>query len=143
MAAAPNAGDAQQQQGGDAPEVLVNEHQWTLAAKEALDKVTAAYGTWKQQPAAATEGALQDAVRAFMRLPARHPKKSVALRVPEDLQRLAAGMDPNPEVEGADPQQQQGGAPAQQGAAGYIVKPFTKATLEDKVNNILTKLGLK
>ncbi len=32
---------------------------------------------------------------------------------------------------------------AQQGAAGYIVKPFTKATLEDKVNNILTKLGLK
>ena len=32
---------------------------------------------------------------------------------------------------------------AQQGAAGYIVKPFTKATLEDKVNNILTKVGLK
>jgi two-component system chemotaxis response regulator CheY len=32
---------------------------------------------------------------------------------------------------------------AQQGAAGYIVKPFTKATLEDKVNNILTKAGLK
>ena len=32
---------------------------------------------------------------------------------------------------------------AQQGAAGYIVKPFTKATLEDKVNLILTKLGLK
>lgn len=32
---------------------------------------------------------------------------------------------------------------AQQGASGYIVKPFTKATLEDKVNNILTKLGLK
>ncbi len=32
---------------------------------------------------------------------------------------------------------------AQQGAAGYIVKPFTKATLEDKVNHILTKLGLK
>ena len=32
---------------------------------------------------------------------------------------------------------------AQQGAAGYIVKPFTKATLEDKVNNILTKLGMK
>ena len=32
---------------------------------------------------------------------------------------------------------------AQQGAAGYIVKPFTKATLEDKVNNILAKLGLK
>ncbi len=31
---------------------------------------------------------------------------------------------------------------AQQGAAGYIVKPFTKATLEDKVNLILTKLGL-
>ena len=32
---------------------------------------------------------------------------------------------------------------AQQGAAGYIVKPFTKATLEDKVTLILTKLGLK
>jgi len=32
---------------------------------------------------------------------------------------------------------------AQQGAAGYIVKPFTKATLEDKVNHILTKSGLK
>ncbi len=32
---------------------------------------------------------------------------------------------------------------AQEGAAGYIVKPFTKATLEDKVNNILTKVGLK
>lgn len=32
---------------------------------------------------------------------------------------------------------------AQQGASGYIVKPFTKATLEDKVNNILTKLGMK
>jgi two-component system, chemotaxis family, chemotaxis protein CheY len=34
-------------------------------------------------------------------------------------------------------------AAAQQGAAGYIVKPFTKATLEDKVNHILTKVGLK
>jgi two-component system chemotaxis response regulator CheY len=34
-------------------------------------------------------------------------------------------------------------AAAQQGAAGYIVKPFTKATLEDKVNNILAKAGLK
>ena len=32
---------------------------------------------------------------------------------------------------------------AQSGAAGYIVKPFTKATLEDKVNLILTKMGLK
>ena len=32
---------------------------------------------------------------------------------------------------------------AQSGAAGYIVKPFTKAVLEDKVNLILTKLGLK
>ena len=32
---------------------------------------------------------------------------------------------------------------AQQGASGYIVKPFTKATLEDKVNLILTKMGLK
>ncbi|QHI97969.1 chemotaxis protein CheY [Xylophilus rhododendri] len=33
-------------------------------------------------------------------------------------------------------------AAAQGGAAGYIVKPFTKATLEDKVNNILKKTGL-
>ena len=32
---------------------------------------------------------------------------------------------------------------AQQGAAGYIVKPFTKATLEDKVAHILKKLGLQ
>ncbi len=32
---------------------------------------------------------------------------------------------------------------AQQGASGYIVKPFTKATLEEKVSLILTKLGLK
>ncbi len=31
---------------------------------------------------------------------------------------------------------------AQGGAAGYIVKPFTKATLEDKVSAILKKLGL-
>jgi len=31
---------------------------------------------------------------------------------------------------------------AQSGAAGYIVKPFTKATLEDKLTNILQKLGL-
>ena len=30
---------------------------------------------------------------------------------------------------------------AQDGAAGYIVKPFTKATLEDKVNKILQKLA--
>jgi two-component system chemotaxis response regulator CheY len=29
---------------------------------------------------------------------------------------------------------------AQSGAAGYIVKPFTKATLEDKVQKILLKL---
>ena len=28
---------------------------------------------------------------------------------------------------------------AQSGAAGYIVKPFTKATLEEKVQNILQK----
>ena len=28
---------------------------------------------------------------------------------------------------------------AQQGAAGYIVKPFTKATLEDKVKHIMTR----
>jgi two-component system, chemotaxis family, chemotaxis protein CheY len=32
---------------------------------------------------------------------------------------------------------------AQQGAAGYIVKPFTKATLEDKVIFILKKVGLQ
>lgn len=31
---------------------------------------------------------------------------------------------------------------AQSGAAGYIVKPFTKATLEDKLINIIKKLGL-
>ncbi|MCX7961790.1 MAG: chemotaxis response regulator CheY [Burkholderiales bacterium] len=30
---------------------------------------------------------------------------------------------------------------AQAGASGYIVKPFTKATLEEKVNKILQKLG--
>ena len=32
---------------------------------------------------------------------------------------------------------------AQQGAAGYIVKLFTKATLEDKLNHILKKMGLQ
>ncbi len=32
---------------------------------------------------------------------------------------------------------------AQQGAAGYIVKPFTKATLEDKLVHILKKTGLQ
>ena len=31
---------------------------------------------------------------------------------------------------------------AQSGAAGYIVKPFTKATLEDKLINIIKKMGL-
>lgn len=30
---------------------------------------------------------------------------------------------------------------AQEGAAGYIVKPFTKATLEEKVEKIMQKLG--
>jgi two-component system chemotaxis response regulator CheY len=30
---------------------------------------------------------------------------------------------------------------AQSGASGYIVKPFTKATLEEKVQKILQKLG--
>ena len=30
---------------------------------------------------------------------------------------------------------------AQSGAAGYIVKPFTKATLEEKVTKILQKLA--
>jgi two-component system chemotaxis response regulator CheY len=33
-------------------------------------------------------------------------------------------------------------AAAQGGAAGYIVKPFTKATLEEKVAAILKKYGL-
>jgi two-component system, chemotaxis family, chemotaxis protein CheY len=32
---------------------------------------------------------------------------------------------------------------AQQGAAGYIVKPFTKATLEEKLVHILKKSGLQ
>ena len=31
---------------------------------------------------------------------------------------------------------------AQSGAAGYIVKPFSKATLEDKVLRILNKMGV-
>lgn len=31
---------------------------------------------------------------------------------------------------------------AQEGAAGYIVKPFTKATLEEKIANIVQRLGL-
>ena len=31
---------------------------------------------------------------------------------------------------------------AQQGASGYIVKPFTKAILEEKVLNILKRMGL-
>jgi two-component system chemotaxis response regulator CheY len=30
---------------------------------------------------------------------------------------------------------------AQSGAAGYIVKPFTKATLEEKVQKILQKIA--
>ena len=30
---------------------------------------------------------------------------------------------------------------AQEGAAGYIVKPFTKATLEDKIHKIMQKLA--
>jgi two-component system chemotaxis response regulator CheY len=30
---------------------------------------------------------------------------------------------------------------AQSGASGYIVKPFTKATLEEKVQKILQKVG--
>ena len=34
------------------------------------------------------------------------------------------------------------GMAAQGGAAGYIVKPFTKATLEEKLANIFKKLGL-
>jgi two-component system, chemotaxis family, chemotaxis protein CheY len=31
---------------------------------------------------------------------------------------------------------------ARSGAAGYIVKPFSKATLEDKVQRILNKMGV-
>jgi two-component system chemotaxis response regulator CheY len=31
---------------------------------------------------------------------------------------------------------------AQSGAAGYIVKPFSKATLEDKVQRILQKMAV-
>ncbi len=31
---------------------------------------------------------------------------------------------------------------AQSGAAGYVVKPFTKATLEEKVTKILQKLAI-
>ena len=31
---------------------------------------------------------------------------------------------------------------AQSGAAGYIVKPFTRATLEDKITKIIQKFGL-
>jgi two-component system chemotaxis response regulator CheY len=31
---------------------------------------------------------------------------------------------------------------AQHGAAGYVVKPFTKATLEDKIMNVLQRSGL-
>ena len=31
---------------------------------------------------------------------------------------------------------------AQAGASGYIVKPFTKATLEEKLTKILQKMGL-
>lgn len=31
---------------------------------------------------------------------------------------------------------------AQSGASGYIVKPFTKATLEEKVNKIIQKMAL-
>jgi two-component system chemotaxis response regulator CheY len=30
---------------------------------------------------------------------------------------------------------------AQSGASGYIVKPFTKATLEEKVNKIIQKMA--
>ncbi len=33
-------------------------------------------------------------------------------------------------------------AAAQGGAAGYIVKPFTKATLEEKITLIIQKMGL-
>ncbi|MCE1631394.1 response regulator, partial [Enterobacter hormaechei] len=33
-------------------------------------------------------------------------------------------------------------AAAQAGASGYVVKPFTAATLEEKLNKIFEKLGL-
>jgi two-component system chemotaxis response regulator CheY len=32
---------------------------------------------------------------------------------------------------------------AKSGAAGYIVKPFTKSILDEKINLILTKMSLK
>jgi len=32
---------------------------------------------------------------------------------------------------------------AQAGASGYIVKPFTKATLEEKLNKIIAKMALQ
>jgi two-component system chemotaxis response regulator CheY len=31
---------------------------------------------------------------------------------------------------------------AQAGASGYVVKPFTAATLEEKINKILQKIGV-
>ena len=31
---------------------------------------------------------------------------------------------------------------AQAGASGYVVKPFTAATLEEKLNKIFEKLGM-
>jgi len=33
-------------------------------------------------------------------------------------------------------------AAAQAGASGYVVKPFTAATLDEKLNKIFTKLGI-
>ncbi len=33
-------------------------------------------------------------------------------------------------------------AAAQAGASGYVVKPFSAATLEEKINKIFTKLGV-
>ncbi|MBC7453498.1 MAG: chemotaxis response regulator CheY [Massilia sp.] len=33
-------------------------------------------------------------------------------------------------------------AAAQAGASGYVVKPFTAATLDEKLNKIFTKLGM-
>lgn len=33
-------------------------------------------------------------------------------------------------------------AAAQAGASGYVVKPFTAATLEEKLNKIFEKLGM-
>ena len=72
-------------------------------------------------PAWASLGAMYPA-RWFFRNKEEEPTTEVAIRrsIPDDLYIVLA---------------------AQSGAAGYIVKPFTKATLEDKVGKILLKLA--